>query len=83
MSAIRGRLTVEEAVPLAFERDAMVGDAVRYSDESRLTGAGFEIVDTPSEKNPKHVSIKWSDKWDDYVCERFDRCFHQPLVKEE
>lgn len=80
LSAIVGKVTPAVAYELvrglSRRRIAPSGvDGVRYSTAGRLRQAGFEVCNTPSLRNPDHVSISWPGSWDAHVCQKFAECF--------
>ena len=78
MSAIAGRVTVEEAVPMVCRGDiAGSADSVRYALAEDLRREGFEIRYRKSPVVRGHVAITFDGEWDDGVLKSFDRAFHE------
>jgi len=84
LSAIRGRVSVEEACRrVTGRRQARPTDGVRVASVETLLNSGFTVRATPSRMNDLHVSIEYSGDWDDTVSESFDRCFGDPVYGDE
>lgn len=76
VSAIAGRLTVDEAVPLVSRGDrAGEADAARYAPTEVLIKAGFQVTFRPTRTIPSHVAIAWVDEWGEDTAVLFGQCF--------
>jgi predicted fused transcriptional regulator/phosphomethylpyrimidine kinase len=77
VSLIMGRVTAEEASLLVRGRPSFdkASDRVRYTSVVRLRAAGFRVRHTPSQRNPRHVSVSRPGIWSSDVCGAFDMCF--------
>jgi hypothetical protein len=82
VSLLAGLYSVGRATVLIARRDLDSNDGVRYARVSCLAEAGFELVRTPSHRNPDHVSVKFDGLWDEAVGERFDACFGEPVMED-
>jgi hypothetical protein len=87
LSAIRGKVTPADALRVvrsSFRKTpASAKDGVRHARVSDLRQAGFVVQHTPNRRNPDHVSIVYSSRWDRQVAEKLHRCFSEILWHDE
>ncbi len=79
VSVIVGNLTPAEARPLVRREGAPTeDDGVRHVLVGDLRALGFEVTHTPRPRDTRHVSIRYSEEWDDQVAGMFHSCWSKP-----
>lgn len=82
LSALRGKVGLEEATKVVAKRPLIPGDGIRIASVEILLNSGFVVRPTPTLLNPLHVSIEYSGNWDETICMALDQCFGQPTFSE-
>lgn len=84
LSGVFGRVTAAEARrPVRQAGSPTEDDGVRHGQVGDLRERGFVVSHTPSQRNTRHVSIRYPGVWDEKVTGMFNACFGAPQWYEE